>query len=91
MTRDLQNKIAVILPPHHDHGRDVIAGAVGNNADFSVAAMYNKLCGFDMDEVDLVWSKIWELSVTERRSGDQFACFKGLSFSELVLDSSGEG
>ncbi|MCH93591.1 RNA-directed DNA polymerase (Reverse transcriptase), partial [Trifolium medium] len=66
MPRDLQNKIAAILPPHHDHGRDVLAGAVGNSADFSVAAMHNKLCGFDMDEVDLVWSKIWKLSVTER-------------------------
>jgi ribonuclease HI len=66
MPLDVQRKIAAIMPPHIDNGSDILAGAGGRCADFSVSYMYDKLREYSMYEVDPVWSKIWKLHVPER-------------------------
>jgi ribonuclease HI len=62
----LLNKIAAILPPHNDYGRDERMLAGGNRIGFSVANMYNNLCGFQNNDTSSIWNKIWHLHVPER-------------------------
>ncbi|PNX95557.1 ribonuclease H [Trifolium pratense] len=66
MPTEIENKIAAILPPHSDNGSDTLSGAGGNCTSFSVANMYYKLRGFDMEAADPIWSKLWKLQVSER-------------------------
>jgi ribonuclease HI len=66
MPPTLQQKIAASLPPSDDYGRDERYMAGGTAADFSVAAIYNKLCGFNRENASTTWDKIWKLQVPER-------------------------
>lgn len=67
MPPQFQRKIAAILPPHPDNGKDELAGAGGQSAGFSVSHMYNNLCDYNnREEADPVWHKIWKLCVLER-------------------------
>jgi ribonuclease HI len=59
-------KIAAIYPPHVDNGRDERVGVGGRKNDYSVAVMYNNLCGFREEAAEPIWSKIWKLEVPER-------------------------
>jgi hypothetical protein len=66
MPPTLQQKIAASLPPSDDYGRDERYMAGGTAADFSVADIYNKLCGFNRENASTTWDKIWKLQVPER-------------------------
>ncbi|GAU22321.1 hypothetical protein TSUD_106490 [Trifolium subterraneum] len=66
MPNQLQHKIAAVVPPHSDNGRDEQLGVGGKFGEFSVATMYNKLRGFNKTDADPVWNRIWKLGVTER-------------------------
>ncbi|PNX94270.1 ribonuclease H [Trifolium pratense] len=66
MPSDIQGKIAAILLPSAVNGCDEQAGIGGNNKDFSVAAMYEHICGFDRRNAQLMWKKTWQLNVTEQ-------------------------
>ncbi|PNX67885.1 hypothetical protein L195_g055869, partial [Trifolium pratense] len=52
MPMHIQNKIAAILPPHTDNGRDAQLGVGGKYAEFDVAIMSNKLSGFEESDTD---------------------------------------
>ncbi|PNY10809.1 ribonuclease H, partial [Trifolium pratense] len=45
-----KQKIAAVLPPNVDNGRDERVGVGGNKRDFSVTSMYNNLCGFNKED-----------------------------------------
>jgi hypothetical protein len=47
-------------------GRDERAGVGGKRSDFSVASMYNNICGFKKSDAQPVWNKVWKLNVPER-------------------------
>ncbi|MCH79475.1 putative ribonuclease H protein [Trifolium medium] len=49
-----------ILPPSDMHGEDQQLGAGPGSTKFSVAAMYNILCGFDDAHEDARWRHIWK-------------------------------
>jgi hypothetical protein len=66
MPEEYQQKIAAICPPHHDNGRDVRAGVGGNTSGYSVASMYNNICGFYRKDDSTVWCKIWKIKTPER-------------------------
>jgi hypothetical protein len=57
-----QQKIAAILPPHVDNGCDERVGIRGNKIDFSVASMYNNLCGYNINVEHAIWCKAWKLN-----------------------------
>ncbi|GAU47106.1 hypothetical protein TSUD_403390 [Trifolium subterraneum] len=63
---NLCQKIAAIYPPHMDNGRDERIGAGGSKNDFSIAVMYNTMCGFREEDVDPIWRRIWKIKVLER-------------------------
>jgi ribonuclease HI len=66
MSDVLQQKIAAILPPMNEYGKDERIGVGGSKNSFSVASMYNNICGFHhMDDIPM-WSLIWKLQVPER-------------------------
>jgi hypothetical protein len=62
----LIKKVAASLPPSNDYGMDERYMAGGTAADFSVAVIYNKLCGFNCDNPPSSWNRIWKLRVPER-------------------------
>jgi ribonuclease HI len=66
MPKVLMDKIAAILPPNEEHGRDERYMVGNNNKDFSIATAYNKLCDFRDNDSSSLWSKIWKLHVPER-------------------------
>jgi ribonuclease HI len=66
MPEEFMLKIAAICPPSHDDGRDSRAGVGGNAYGFSVATMYNNICGFPHKDDYSVWSKVWKLMIPER-------------------------
>ncbi|GAU20568.1 hypothetical protein TSUD_33150 [Trifolium subterraneum] len=66
MPRHLLKKIAAILPPNEEHDSDERIMAGGSKTAYSVALMYNNLCGFDQEEASSSWNKIWKLEVPER-------------------------
>jgi hypothetical protein len=83
MPMHIQSKIAAVLPPHADNGRDVQLGVGGNYAEFDIASMYNKLCGFEESGTDQLWRRIWKLGVTER-----VRCFIWLVLWDRLLTKS---
>ncbi|CAJ2662636.1 unnamed protein product [Trifolium pratense] len=83
MPSDIQGKIAAILPPSAVNGCDEPAGVGGNNNEFSVAAMYEHICGFDRRNAQLMWKKTWQLNVTER-----VRCFVWLLTYDRLLTNS---
>jgi hypothetical protein len=62
----IQQKIAASLPPKIDYGSDERVGVGGNKSSFSVATMYNNICGFQHVDNRSMWSLIWKLKVPER-------------------------
>jgi hypothetical protein len=62
----MQNKIAALLPPSCDYGKDEKVVPGGPHLDFSVSNMYNQLSGLNINVADPVWSKIWRLKTHER-------------------------
>ncbi|MCH79377.1 putative non-LTR retroelement reverse transcriptase [Trifolium medium] len=62
----IMQKIAAIVPPNEANGKDEQLGVGSKNDRYSVAAMYNIMCNFDDEHVDVLWSKIWKLNVPER-------------------------
>jgi ribonuclease HI len=46
--------------------QDVQLGVAIKNDGYSVAEMYNLLCNFKNEQVDVIWAKIWKLNVPER-------------------------
>jgi ribonuclease HI len=66
MPTTFQQKIAAVLPPDRDNGKDERVGVGGNKRNFSVACMYNNLCGFNKDDAHNLWCQIWKLKVPER-------------------------
>ncbi|PNX97917.1 ribonuclease H [Trifolium pratense] len=66
MPANLRYKLAAILPPNAENGKDELAGMGGNCVSFSVSSMYQKLRDFNMDEEDPIWRNIWKLQVPER-------------------------
>ncbi|GAU25543.1 hypothetical protein TSUD_259770 [Trifolium subterraneum] len=66
MPTSFQQKIAAVLPPHVDNGRDERVGVGGNKKDFSVTSMYNNLCGFNKDDAHYMWGRVWKLKAPER-------------------------
>ncbi|CAJ2658831.1 uncharacterized protein LOC123896880 [Trifolium pratense] len=63
---DCCKKIAAILPPNDDYGGDERVSIGGSTQQFSVANIYNNLCGFNEKDVNTIWMKIWRLKVPER-------------------------
>jgi hypothetical protein len=66
MPVEFQQKIAAVCPPNQDNGRDVRAGVGGQKSEYSVACMYNNICGFHDKNENSVWHKVWKVKVSER-------------------------
>jgi hypothetical protein len=58
MTVNIVNRINAILPPHVDKGEDIQLGAGTNNSNFSVATIYEILCGFNKLDDEKIWLNI---------------------------------
>ncbi|PNX84686.1 hypothetical protein L195_g046169 [Trifolium pratense] len=63
---DILMKIAAIIPPKDEYGNDERVGIGRNNCGFSVAGMYNNICGHHEVEDNNMWRKAWRLKVPER-------------------------
>ncbi|GAU11637.1 hypothetical protein TSUD_346290 [Trifolium subterraneum] len=65
----LLNKIAAIPLPCDRNGRDESVSVCSNNNNgFSVAVMYEQICGIEKKNADPIWIKVWKLNVPERAS-----------------------
>jgi ribonuclease HI len=66
LPKDIQNKIAAILPPNMENGQDERCSVGGNKKGFAISIMYQNLCGFNKEAVDPNWSRIWKIAAPER-------------------------
>jgi hypothetical protein len=60
------NKITALPPPSNNVGIDVRCYMENVEGNITVAELYNNLCGFDDDNHDVEWKRIWKLHVPER-------------------------
>jgi hypothetical protein len=66
MPEEYQQRIAAVCPHMPDNGKDVRAGVGGQIEEYSVAIMYNNICGFQHKNENSIWHKIWKIKVPER-------------------------
>jgi ribonuclease HI len=63
---EYSGKIAALLPPDVNNGKDIQTCKENAVGIFSISEMYHALCDYDMNEVDKSWKDIWRLKVPER-------------------------
>jgi hypothetical protein len=63
---EILRKIAAISPPREEYGDDERVGIGGNSCGYSVANMYNNLCGYHGEDDNSLWNNVWRLKVPER-------------------------
>jgi ribonuclease HI len=77
---NIPNKIATLPTPTDANGKDERAGIGGTNMEYYVAAMYDQLCSYDIQDADPVWNSVWKLRVPER-----VRCFIWLLLHDRLL------
>jgi hypothetical protein len=63
---EYSGKIAALLPPDVNNGKDIQTCKENAVGIFSIAEMYHALCDYDMNEIDKSWKDIWRLKVPKR-------------------------
>lgn len=61
---DLKLKVAAILPPLVENGRDKLVFAT-DEGNFAINSMYNHLMKEGDEDASKVWNRIWSLNIPE--------------------------
>ena len=77
---EVLHKIETIPPPHIIYGSDVRESLSGDHKNYSVAALYQELGGFQNNIIESNWCMIWKLAVPKR-----VRCFMWLMRHERLL------